>query len=187
MSFGVLGWIGKRIYEDVPPLPDRVVSNDEVAIGPGEVQSGQNVWQSLGGMELGSIWGHGSYVAPDWTADWLHREATFILDRWATDDFASDYEQLKAERKAQWSGRLTQMMRANTFDPVTGAINIDPIRAKAFQANLEHYSKVFKDGQTEYAIPAGTVTDDERLKQLCAFFWWTAWAASTDRPASDIS
>lgn len=187
VSFGVLGWIGKRIYEDVPPLPDRVLSNDEVVIGPGEVQSGQNVWQALGGMELGSVWGHGSYVAPDWTADWLHREAMFILDRWATDEFGSNYDLLSDEHKAQLSGRLTRLMRANTFDPVTGAIHVDPIRAKAFQENLQHYSSVFKDGQTEYAIPAGTVTDDDRLRQLCAFFWWTAWAASTDRLASDVS
>src|SRR3954464_13503611 len=27
------------------------------------------------GMQLGSIWGHGGYVAPDWSADWLYREA----------------------------------------------------------------------------------------------------------------
>src|SRR5437763_16325766 len=141
LSFLVLGWIGTRIYQEMPPLPARVVTTEgTVLVDHGEIQAGQNVWQSLGGMEVGSVWGHGSYVAPDWTADWLHREATFILERWATDDFASDYEQLNDERKAQLSGRLTQMMRANTFDPVTGAINIEPIRAKAFQANLEHYS-----------------------------------------------
>ena len=39
-------------------------------------------------MEVGSIWGHGSYVAPDWTADWLHRESIFILDHWANADFS---------------------------------------------------------------------------------------------------
>ena len=43
---------------------------------PGEeIQRGQAVWQSTGGMQQGSIWGHGGYVAPDWSADWLHREA----------------------------------------------------------------------------------------------------------------
>ncbi len=83
-SFAVLGWIGTRIYQEAPPIPDRVVTADGTElIGPGAIQAGQNVWQSLGGMEVGSVWGHGSYVAPDWTADWLHREAIFILDRWA--------------------------------------------------------------------------------------------------------
>jgi nitric oxide reductase large subunit len=28
----------------------------------------------------GSIWGHGGYLAPDWSADWLHREALSLLN-----------------------------------------------------------------------------------------------------------
>ena len=93
VSFAVLGWIGTRIYQEAPPIADRVVTSDgKVVIDTGEIEAGQNVWQSLGGMEVGSIWGHGSYVAPDWTADWLHREAMFILDRWANEAFGSNYE-----------------------------------------------------------------------------------------------
>ena len=83
LSFAVLGWTGLRIYQEAPPVPARVVTADgRQVIGLDEVYGGQNVWQSIGGMEMGSVWGHGSYVAPDWTADWLHREAIFILDGW---------------------------------------------------------------------------------------------------------
>lgn len=92
-SFVVLGWIGTRIYQEVPPIAAQVVTTDGmVVIDDGEIEGGQNVWQSLGGMEVGSIWGHGSYVAPDWTADWLHRESVFILDRWSHADFDSEFE-----------------------------------------------------------------------------------------------
>src|SRR6187397_2346560 len=81
LSFSVLGWVGTRIYQEMPPIPDRIVTTSgESVIDAGEIAKGQNVWQSLGGMEVGSIWGHGSYVAPDWTADYLHRESLFILD-----------------------------------------------------------------------------------------------------------
>ena len=84
LSFAVLGWTGLRIYQEAPPVPTRVVTADgRQVIGPDDIYGGQNVWQSIGGMEVGSVWGHGSYVAPDWTADWLHREAIFILDRWS--------------------------------------------------------------------------------------------------------
>jgi nitric oxide reductase subunit B len=66
VSFVVLGSIGARIYQEASPLPDRVVTSDgSVVIDRGQIAAGQNVWQSLGGMEVGSIWGHGSYVAPD--------------------------------------------------------------------------------------------------------------------------
>jgi nitric oxide reductase subunit B len=89
-SFLVLGWVGTRISEEAPPIVDKFfTTTGQVIIDSGEVQAGQNVWQTIGGMEVGSIWGHGSYVAPDWTADYLHREAMFILERWATQDFRS--------------------------------------------------------------------------------------------------
>jgi nitric oxide reductase subunit B len=125
ISFLVLGWIGTRIYQEMPPLPDRVVSSDgTLLLDEGEIQAGQNVWQSLGGMEVGSVWGHGSYVAPDWTADWLHREATFILDRWATAEFGAEYARLDGERQAQLQGRLVTVMRTNQYDPARRTSNI---------------------------------------------------------------
>ena len=188
VSFMVLGWIGTRIYQEKPPIPSKVVASDgTVLVAEGEIVAGQNVWQSLGGMEVGSVWGHGSYVAPDWTADWLHREATFILDRWANTEFGTEYAQLDGEKQAQLQGRLAKEMRTNTFDLSTGTVTVSPIRAEAFQANLKHYSDVFANGKAEYAIPAGAVRDPDRLKKLSAFFFWSAWAASTNRPNDQIT
>ncbi|WP_437193364.1 nitric-oxide reductase large subunit [Planctomicrobium sp. SH527] len=186
-SLLVLGWIGTRIYQEMPPIPAQVVVSDgTVLIGEGEILAGQNVWQSMGGMEVGSIWGHGSYVAPDWTADWLHREAVFILDRWSSAGHGSDFDSLDNEQQAQLIARLTKLLHTNTFDPSTGTVTIDPIRVEAFESNLAHYTEVFSKGNADYAIPAGAVSDPERLRKLSAFFFWTAWAASTDRP-NDIS
>ncbi|MEZ6126826.1 MAG: nitric-oxide reductase large subunit, partial [Planctomycetaceae bacterium] len=187
LSFLVLGWIGTRIYQEMPPIPERVLTTDgQTLIDTGEIVAGQNVWQSMGGMEVGSIWGHGSYVAPDWTADWLHREAVFILDRWSNTDYGGDFDSLDNEQQAQLIARLTKLLHTNTYDPPTGTITIDPIRVEAFESNLAHYTEVFSNGNADYAIPAGAVSDSERLRKLSAFFFWTAWAASTDRPG-DIS
>ena len=187
-SFLVLGWVGTRIYQEKPPLPSKVVTTDGVTIiAEGDVTAGQNVWQTMGGMQVGSIWGHGSYVAPDWTADWLHREALFMLDRWAQKEDGADFDALNAERKAALQGRLAETMRKNTFDPASGTITIDPLRADAFRAIGAHYADVFSKGEPAYAIPAGTVSEPDRLAKLAAFVWWTSWAASTNRPDDDIS
>ena len=187
-SFSVLGWIGSRIYQEAPPIADTVVTTaGETVVASGEIEAGQNVWQSLGGMQVGSIWGHGSYVAPDWTADWLHREAVFILNRWSNAEFQADFENLSVEQQSQLSGRLTKLLRDNTFDPMSRTITIDPLRSEAFAANLAHYSEVFSKGEPNYAIPAGAVTDGARLRALSAFFFWSSWAASTNRPDSDVS
>lgn len=188
LSFAVLGWIGTRIYQEAPPIPRQVVTTEgQVLIDEGQITAGQNVWQSMGGMEVGSVWGHGSYVAPDWTADWLHREAVFILDHWANEEFGAHYEDLTSEQQAQLRARLTDIMRTNTYDAEDGTVTIDPLRAAAFEANLAHYSEVFSQGNPDYAIPAGAVTDSQRLRNLAAFYFWTSWAASTNRPDDHIT
>jgi len=184
LSFAVLGWTGWQIYQAAPPIPERVVTSDgRVVIGSSEIQDGQNVWQSMGGMEVGSIWGHGSYVAPDWTADWLHREATFILDKWAGG--TGSYAALSKEQQAGLQSRLQQLLRENTFRD--GVIVVDPVRAEAFEANVAHYADVFLNGREEYAIPAGTLTGSDSVRKLGAFFFWTSWAASTNRPGDEIT
>ena len=184
LSFAVLGWTGIRIYQSAPPIPDRVVTTDgRQLIGPGDIHDGQNVWQSMGGMEVGSVWGHGAYVAPDWTADWLHREAMFILDRWSAAH--GGYASLPSDRQAELRSRLQQLMRSNTY--AGGTITVDPVRADAFAANLEHYADVFGRGRDEYAIPAGTLTDAGNTRKLAAFFFWTSWAASTNRPGDEVT
>src|SRR6187551_3949329 len=81
ISFGVLLWIGTEIHRVMPPIPARVVSENGVVLYTrADIDKGRQVWQSIGGHQLGSIWGHGSYVAPDWSADWLHREAVEWLN-----------------------------------------------------------------------------------------------------------
>jgi len=188
LSFSVLGWIGTRVYQQAPPIPLRVVTTDgQIVVGEGEIESGQNVWQSLGGMEVGSVWGHGSYVAPDWTADYLHREALFMLSQWAKQDFGKDYADLDEEVQAQLRGRLEKSLRENTYDPQQGTITVSPMRAQAFAANLQHFSQTFSEGNPAYSIPKGAVTDPQRLKQLTAFFFWSSWAAVTNRPDDHIS
>jgi len=187
VSFAVLSWIGTRIFQEMPPIPEQVVADGRVVVDRGEILAGQNVWQSLGGMELGSIWGHGSYVAPDWTADWLHREALFMLDRWAQDEFSAAYADLPTEKQSQLTGRLSKLLRTNTYDDSSKSVAIDPLRAEAFDANVAHYSEVFINGNSDYAIPAGTVSDENRVRKLCAFIFWTAWSAVTNRPGEDLT
>jgi nitric oxide reductase subunit B len=188
IGFLVLGWAGFRIYQEKPPIPETIETPEGIVlVKPGEITEGQNIWQSLGGMELGSVWGHGSYVAPDWTADWLHRECMFILDAWSQRDHAKNYSELSSEEQAMYRDRLSTLMRKNTYDIQTGKLVIDPIRAEAFQANVNHFSRVFSEGRSEYAIPTGALTDREKLRKLCAFFFWTSWAASTDRPDDEVT
>lgn len=187
-SFAVLGWVGVGIYQQAPPVPERVVTTDgKELLGPGEIFEGQNLWQSMGGMQIGSIWGHGSYIAPDWTADWLHRESVFILDRWAQEQHGTTWDRLEPPQQAALQTRLETMMRTNTYDPQTRTLTIDPIRAEAFEHNRAHLADVFANGRPEYAIPVATLTDPEKHRLFSAFVFWTSWAATTNRPGQAIT
>jgi nitric oxide reductase subunit B len=141
----------------------------------------------MGGMESGSIWGHGSYVAPDWSADYLHREAVFILNEWSQQDFSNDYDNLTSEQKAVLRQRLQDTIRKNNYDETSGRLTIEPVRARAFEDNLKHYTDIFANGRTNYAVQRNAQADPAKLRQLNSFFFWTAWASATNRPNNTIS
>jgi nitric oxide reductase subunit B len=148
----------------------------------------------MGGMQLGSIWGHGSYVAPDWSADWLHREAVAILNRWAQSELgAESYASLDDEQRAALRGRLETRMRRNTYDPATGNVTLRADRAAAHSEVAAHYDALFGSDSAlgslreAYAMKNDTVPDAENRRVLAAFIAWTAWAASTERPDSRIT
>src|ERR1044071_6389225 len=132
-SFSVLGYFGHRAINNAPPIPREVVTSDgRVLFGGETIRDGQNVWQSIGGQQVGSVFGHGAYVAPDWTADWLHREAVSTLDAWAQEAGAKDFDSLGVEQQTVMRARLEREMRANTYDAATGRLTISPLRAEAF-------------------------------------------------------
>jgi nitric oxide reductase subunit B len=187
-SFAVLGGVGYKGIKSAPPIPHKLATTDgQVLFAGSTVMDGQNVWQSLGGQEIGSIWGHGAYVAPDWTADYLHRECEIILNRWAREQGVANYAALSVEAQAGLRARLQQMMRRNTYNAATGTITIEPVQATAYTELAQYYGGVFANGRADYAIPQGALTDASKQQQMAAFFWWTAWAASTNRPGQSIT
>ena len=188
LSFGTLLWIGTEIFREAPPIPTQVVTTDgTVLIDEGEISNGQNVWQALGGMQVGSIWGHGSYVAPDWTADYLHREALFVLDSLSKDQFGKDYESLESKDKASVRQEMQEILRTNKYDSASGKITIEPVRAKAFEENLKYYTDIFANGNADFAIQKNAQSDPKKLRQMTAFFFWTSWASATNRPNQNSS
>jgi nitric oxide reductase subunit B len=144
LSLTVLGYYGLEIYRTAPPVPKRVVTTDGTVLFTGQdIKDGQNVWQSMGGQQVGSIWGHGAYVAPDWSADWLHREAVWLLDHWTKQAGTTTYAQADPETQAALRQRLKKEIRSNTYDSKTGDLVVSATRAEAFKAVGAHYAGLF--------------------------------------------
>ena len=194
VSFSALLFIGSEIHRQMPPIPGAVVTTDGTTIFTrADIEKGRQVWQSIGGHQLGSIWGHGSYVAPDWSADWLHREAVAWLDIEAQRDASKTFAQLPAEEQAAFSARLRPRIRANTYDADTDTVTVSRDRAAAMATVAGHYTALFGDDpallelRKNYAMKNGTVRSADNRAALSAFIWWTAWSAVTERPSKDIT
>jgi len=194
-SFAILLYMGGEIHRQAPPLPEKVLSTDgSVVYTRADIELGRQVWQSIGGQQLGSVWGHGAYVAPDWGADWLHREAQAILDLWAKSQYGlASYKELDAPTQAAFAVRVQALMRPNTWDEVNQSITLDTDRVAAIERVAAHYVSLFgNDPHTSqlreaYAMRNNTVAEASHRQALTAFFWWAAWAQVTQRPGQDIS
>ena len=193
VMFSVLLLIGREIYQVAPPIPQTVqTTSGQIQFTKQDIQTGQNVWQSIGGMQQGSIWGHGSYVAPDWSADWLQREATALLEIIRG---AMPLPALSADIAEQTHlAELRKEMRANTYDSQHQSVTISQRRAVAIDAVSAHYDKLFQgDGEEalklrqDYAMPLHALLTPDQTHALSAFFFWTSWSASTERPGEDYT
>lgn len=139
-------------------------------------------------MQLGSIWGHGAYQAPDWTADWLHRELTAWLDLSAQKEFGTTFAHLDEGQQATLRARLKREYRSNTLDSTTGRMTVSDTRVQAMEQTADYYRKLFGDdpgmdtSREHFAMKTNTLPDAARRENLTQFFFWTAWAAATERP-----
>src|SRR5262249_5832058 len=143
-AFSVLIWMGGEIHRYEPPMPAAVrAANGQMLFEREDIEQGRIVWQSIGGQQMGSIWGHGALVAPDWSADWLHREASALLDLWARRDRGAGFDQLDAAGQDALKARLREELRRNSYDAATATISVSDDRASAIANVAAHYVSLF--------------------------------------------
>src|SRR3546814_480092 len=154
------------------------------------MHTGHAACQSTGGTQRGSSGGHGTYQAPDWSADWLQRELTAWLSLAAEDSYGKAFDALDIEQKAALTYRLKQEYRHNSLDPATDTVTISDRRARAIALTADHYDRLYgsdpalRPMRDNYAMKEDTLPDPARRAALTDFFFWTAWAASTERPGT---
>ena len=188
LSFAVLGWLGREIYLAAPPIPTVKTTAGETLYTASEIQEGQRAWLAAGGQQLGSVWGHGSYVAPDWSADWLHREATAYRDVLANKMYGQPYERISLADRGAVDALVKQDFRANTYDAATNTVTVSAERAQAIALVQKHYTDLFgaepalEHQRERYAMPDNALPRAQDRKALAGFFFWSSWSASTDRP-----
>ncbi len=175
-GFLVLGLLAWQTYTGEPPIPARTVDySGKILFTRDDVLAGQGVFLRNGLMQYGSIFGHGAYLGPDFTADYLHRAALIALDAYggATSSRA----------------RLATIedFKTNRYNPATGTLTYSPGQTRAFDQLRAEYAKFFGEPTTKFGLRPNAITDPEQILQLTAFFSWSAWTATAVRPGKNYS
>ena len=188
LSFAALGSLGHETYLAAPPYPEvRTTAGDRI-YSAAEIREGQRAWLAAGGQRLGTVRGHGSYVAPDWSADWLHREALALREMRAEGMYGRPYGELQPSQRAAVDQMVKDEMRRDTYDAGTNTVTVSAERAVAIAEVQRHYSFLFGEApgfeelRAKYAMGTNVLPRAADRKALAGFFFWSAWAAATDRP-----
>src|ERR687897_1570026 len=172
-GFFVLGMLAYRTYSGQPPIPERVVGpGGEVVFTGDEVHEGQKVFLRNGLMQYGSIFGHGGYLGPDYTSDYLRRSALAVRESYGGE--ASD----------RAASRTVEDFKQNRYDPENRTLEYTGAQTEAFGEAREHYGRYFSEPSTRYGLRPEAITDPREIQQLTAFFSWSAWAAAAERPGT---
>lgn len=177
-GFTILGICAYLVYSQGPPIPTRVVTPAGETVFTGEdIMSGMNVFQRNGVMEYGTVYGHGAYLGPDFTADYLHRAAEFM---------GSGHDRpLSAGPSAQEA--VVAELRENTYRASDGTLTWSPLRAAAHRKLIDYYGSLFQAEGLEGGRQSRWIPNGDEIRQLTAFFGWTAWTAAAQRPGQQAS
>ena len=189
LTFGILIFGGYAINKGKPPIPVKVLDDSGNVLFTGEdIIRGQNYFYSRGGQHIGTIWGHGAYLAPDWSADFLHRMGLFLAARHSGLDAIQasalthdDFKKLNPVEQARIQVLVTQEIKKNRYDPSTGVLTSTKFQTEAFKALNAYYTELFQNGNDRMGLQPGIVRNAEEGRLVTIFFSWLSWAAGTQR------
>lgn len=200
LAFSGLIFGGSLIYKEKPPVPERVVADDgTVLFTQKEILGGQAVFLRFGIMDFGTIFGHGGYLAPDFTADYLHNMGVQVQKSLAMELYGKDYEFLSGLEKQAVDAWVRDEMKTNRYDPTTGTLKLSAAQTKGYRFLSDFYARIFSEGKPEWRVRPNLVPDapdaakspwhSEKplARQLGDYFAWSAWVASANRPGLDYS
>lgn len=187
-GFSVLSLVTVLTYNNAPPIPAQAVdAKGAVVFTAADVQAGQEVFFKYDLMEHGTLWGHGAYLGPDYSAEYLHRLCGITRDTMATEKYGKLFAELSADQQSVIAARTVTQLKENRFDPVARTLLLSPGEVAAYHTELGEWSDYFTRKDAAPGLPANYIHDPVELKHLTAYFAWAAWATTARRPGKDYS
>ena len=188
IGFAVLIAITVLAYRNAPPIPDKVIDAQGTTLFTGDdISNGQAVFLKYGLMNNGSIWGHGAYLGPDYSAEALHRMGEDAAATLAPQLFAKPLSELDAMQRASVQAAVAVVLKTNRYDPASGALTLTPAEVQAWQQQIVYWTDYFKDSTRNGGLKPNLITDPTELREFSAFVTWAAWVSVANRPGEDFS
>jgi nitric oxide reductase subunit B len=188
LGFTLLIWLAVRSYRDAPPVPDRVVSvSGELLFTGQDIMAGQQVFLKYGLMDNGTVWGHGAYLGPDYSAEYLHTLSLDVRDWLAGERYHSGYESLNSPERSIVEIETQRALKQNRYHSRSGMLTLIPPEASSYRKQITEWTDYFSRPVTSAGLPVRYIRDPGELQQLTAFFAWTAWASVVNRPGKEYS
>jgi nitric oxide reductase subunit B len=187
-GFAVLIWVSVRSYVNAPPIPERATDQaGETVFTHDDIVAGQQVFLKYGLMENGTIWGHGAYLGPDFSAEYLHTLALDTVEVRAESLYGKEISRLTAEERAAVYAEARQSLKENRYSPDTGRLALTPAEVDSYRRQIRKWKTYFSEPSLSRGLSKGLISDPIELQQLTAFFAWTAWASVTNRPGRSFT
>lgn len=188
IGFAVLIFLTIKVHHDAPPIPERVADSAGVILfGKQEVQRGQEVFLKYGLMDNGSIWGHGGYLGPDFSAQYLHNLALDVADTLSEQRYGTAFSTLAVEEHSIVEALAKSVLKQNRFSPESGTLTLTEGEAASFRRQIDWWRRYFARPEGNGGLRADLISADGELRDLTAFFAWAAWASVTNRPGESSS
>jgi nitric oxide reductase subunit B len=174
-GFAILTFSAVRIYQDHAPIPERVVDPSGNVLFTGQqIRDGQELFLTYGLMQFGTVYGHGAYLGPDFTADYLHRLAVHMSQRYGGDEAARE--------------RARRELQENRYDATTGTLVCTAGEVSGFAEIHDHFGQlVYGRKVSGEGLKPAMITDADDTRKITAFIAWTAWTAVARRPGQTYS
>jgi nitric oxide reductase subunit B len=187
-GFAVLSYITVRTYADAPPIPARVEdASGRTLFTSADILRGQEAFLKYGLMEHGTLWGHGAYLGPDYSAETLHQAVEAGRDTLAQTRYGRSYAALDVGPAAEVADAVRRTLKENRYNPATGTLRFTEVEAAAFAASRRHWNGYFAGPTPPGGLPSNYVRERGERDDLAAYFTWAAWAAVANRPGKDYS
>jgi nitric oxide reductase subunit B len=188
VGFAVLILLTFKAYTNAPPVPARVIDPAGALVFTGDdIRSGQEVFLKYGLMDNGTIWGHGGYLGPDFSATVLHDWALALAEDRAHAGYSKGYATLSGAERAAVDAEVAYLLKINRYDAGTDTLTLLPAGSQTFHTEIERWEEYFRDPRGNGGLPANLITDPKQLHDLTAFFTWAAWGSVAERPGTSHS